>query len=244
VSWEEGFCDGLLKSRIFVPLLSKKAINNPANKRCDFTALTPDSPCDNVLLEHNIALELAARGLVERIYPVMIGEPVEGTSDADNPIYSNYFASGAHPNLVGDVIVTTVVQQLEHHLDRSCLGTPLLQDMTVKNTLAALLVNQGCFFEKSPDDVLKKIVGDVKDMMDALLSSSPSPPAPPPPPPPTGAVEDAADDDVSSASSFQHFEIEFSSDADHVDPRYRESLAAGGDHVIDIIVNNAEEWEI
>jgi hypothetical protein len=234
VSWEEGFCDGLLKSRIFVPLLSKKAINNPANKRCDFTALTPDSPCDNVLLEHNIALELAARGLVERIYPVMIWEPVEGTSDADNPIYSNYFASGAHPNLAGDVIVTTVVQQLEHHLDRSCLGTPLLQDMTVKNTLAALLVNQGCFFEKSPDDVLKKIVGDVKDMMDALSPSSPSPPAPPP----------VSEYDVVPASSFQHFEIEFSSDVDHVDPRYRESLAAGGDHVIDIIVNNAEEWEI
>jgi hypothetical protein len=212
VSWEEGFCDGLLTS------LSKKAINNPANKRCDFTALTPDSPCDNVLLEHNIALELAARGLVERIYPVMIG----------------------------DVVVTTVVQQLEHHLDRSCLGTPLLQDMTVKNTLAALLVNQGCFFEKSPDDVLKKI----KDMMDALSSPSPSPPASPAPPPParplppTGANEDAADDYVAPASSFQHFEIEFfSSDADHVDPRYRESLAAGGDHAIDIIVN-AEEWEI
>ena len=132
MSWEEGFCDGLLKSRIFIPLLSKKAINNDTNKKLNFAALTPDFPCDNVLLEHNIALELATRGLIERIYPVMIGEPEAGLNEGGDPVYSNYFASGAHPNCVGDVIVTAVMQQLEHHLDRSSLGTPLLQDMTVR----------------------------------------------------------------------------------------------------------------
>ena len=29
MNWEQGFCEGLIKSKIFVPLLSKKAIKAP-----------------------------------------------------------------------------------------------------------------------------------------------------------------------------------------------------------------------
>ncbi len=57
VSWEEGFCDGLVKSRIFLPLLSKGVLSN-------FEKLRADSYCDNVLLEYNLALELRERGLI------------------------------------------------------------------------------------------------------------------------------------------------------------------------------------
>jgi len=70
VSWEEGFCDGLVKSRCFVPLLSRKAIKSR------FEALTENSWCDNVLLEYRLAVELADRGMLERMYPVFIGDEV------------------------------------------------------------------------------------------------------------------------------------------------------------------------
>jgi hypothetical protein len=57
-----GFCNGLAKSCIFLPILSRGAINDVNNSRSNFTALTASSNCDNVLLEHRLALELQQRG--------------------------------------------------------------------------------------------------------------------------------------------------------------------------------------
>ena len=48
VDWEQGFCTGLMKSKAFVPLLSRKALAN-------FEGLFETSPCDNVLLEFRLA---------------------------------------------------------------------------------------------------------------------------------------------------------------------------------------------
>ena len=56
-SWEDGFCDGLLKSRIFLPILSRGAINHPDKSWQNFSQLTADSNCDNVLLEHLLSLD-------------------------------------------------------------------------------------------------------------------------------------------------------------------------------------------
>ena len=80
VNWEAGFCAGLVKSKCFVPLLSRNAI------KARFEALTGDSMCDNVLLEYRLAIELADRGLLERTYPVMIGDC------NTNGVYGNYFS--------------------------------------------------------------------------------------------------------------------------------------------------------
>jgi serine/threonine protein kinase len=52
LNWEEGFCDGLVNSAVFIPLLSKQAIKER------FETLQETSYCDNVLLEHRLALEL------------------------------------------------------------------------------------------------------------------------------------------------------------------------------------------
>ena len=49
--WAAEFCDGLFKSGIFVPLMSKAGLAPFANLRAD-------SACDNVLLEYSLALEL------------------------------------------------------------------------------------------------------------------------------------------------------------------------------------------
>ena len=49
--WANAFVDGLFGSRIFTPLLSRKSL-------APMRSLKPTSPCDNLLLEYRIALEL------------------------------------------------------------------------------------------------------------------------------------------------------------------------------------------
>ena len=98
-SWEDGFCDGLLKSRIFLPILSRGAINHPDKSWQNFSKLAEDSNCDNVLLEHLLALELQTRVMIERIYPVMIGDLSPSSVDGEPGVYANYFATGCHPRL-------------------------------------------------------------------------------------------------------------------------------------------------
>eukprot|EP01042_Synura_sphagnicola_P036640 gene36640-biopygen15342 len=58
VPWEEGFCNGLIQSRTFVCLMSEEALAHPNCDRQSFTRLSVGSPCDNVLLEYQLALEL------------------------------------------------------------------------------------------------------------------------------------------------------------------------------------------
>ena len=70
--WEEGFCNGLIKSKSFVPLLSRNAIKNPSNFNMNFEKLTETSRCDNVYLEYRLALELREMGFLEKIYPVRL----------------------------------------------------------------------------------------------------------------------------------------------------------------------------
>jgi hypothetical protein len=85
--WEQGFCAGLVSSRTFVCLLSPAAIFTPENPRMNFTLLSEDSACDNVFLEHRLAMELHEMGLIQKVFPVMIGE-----FDAANNVYQKYTA--------------------------------------------------------------------------------------------------------------------------------------------------------
>lgn len=50
--WEEGFCNGLLKSNIFVPVVSRAVLGDPEKKKPGLNDLQRSSPCDNVRLEH------------------------------------------------------------------------------------------------------------------------------------------------------------------------------------------------
>jgi hypothetical protein len=67
--WKEGFANGMYSSDIFVPILSKAALE-------PFAKLTAESS-DNVLLEHQLALELLESEDLRRIYPVLVGEAHE-----------------------------------------------------------------------------------------------------------------------------------------------------------------------
>ena len=106
VDWEQGFCEGLVSSRAFVPLLSRDAINHPQKAWQNFSKLSADSNCDNVFLEHRLAVELQGLGLIEKMFPVFIGD-----LDATTLEYSHYFGSGCHPSL-SEVTVKSVEEKL------------------------------------------------------------------------------------------------------------------------------------
>ena len=71
-----GFCTGLAKAKVFIPLLSKEGINNPDRPWQNFSKLTESSPCDNVFLEYRMALDLCKRGLVDTVFPVFFPDAI------------------------------------------------------------------------------------------------------------------------------------------------------------------------
>ena len=146
VDWEQGFCEGLVSSRAFVPLLSRDAINHPDIAWQNFSKLTADSRCDNVFLEHRLAVELQGLGLIEKMFPVFIGD-----LDAATLEYSDYFKSGCHPSL-SEVTVKSVEEKLRHHMESQALGTPIVPDRTVASVVGAVAACQGAFIV-GPADV-------------------------------------------------------------------------------------------
>lgn len=143
--WMVGFLEGLCSSRIFIPILSRNAINMADNIRQNFSLLKADSPCDNVLLEYRMVLELRAFGLIESIFPIMIGdhEPIKKT-------FSNYFQSGCMP-WAAEVVVHSVEEKLIQHMQNQGLGAPLSSGRTVKEILGELTACQGAFVQGHED---------------------------------------------------------------------------------------------
>jgi serine/threonine protein kinase len=72
--WEREFAEGLIASKVFVPFISRKAVNQKDEIYNNFSLLKSDSHCDNVLLEHRLAFELRDRGYIESIFPVGLGD--------------------------------------------------------------------------------------------------------------------------------------------------------------------------
>ena len=145
---------------------SRGSINHPTNTRSNLTALTEASSCDNVLLEYQLSLEMYERGLLDFIYPVMLGD-----YDESGDMYSNYFTSGSHPNLSEHktVVVKQVELKVHEHLDRLCLGTSLLGSLSVEGTLSKLLINQGSLTDGARSKVFEQSKLDVKKMISLRL---------------------------------------------------------------------------
>ena len=162
-NWEEGFCDGLVKSAYFVCLLSRGAINSPDKSWQNFSKLEKTSKCDNVLLEWRLALELQDRGMIEGVYPVFIGDMDE------SGVYSNYFRSGCHPSPLADCTVDSVESKLAEHLDRQALGQPYRSgdSVGVKATAGLITANQGGFLEGVGREAVQEISLKVLDMINA-----------------------------------------------------------------------------
>lgn len=128
VSWKSGFCSALVNSRIFVCIISNDSINHETKPSQNFAALALDSKVDNVLLEYRFALELRDLGLIEKIFPIMIGAPLYDAVDNSNERrsihvdasashYSNFFASGGMPLFKSDIYVALVEEDLVRYME-------------------------------------------------------------------------------------------------------------------------------
>lgn len=135
--WDEGFCEGLVQSAVFVPVLTRGTLRNA----CDLNA---NSLCDNVLLEYRLALELRKLGLKDYICPVMIGDVVDKAL-SDEEEFTHYFDSGCHPENLSATHVIALEEKLIRLMDQCGLGLPLQQNVSVRQIVGDILINQGCF---------------------------------------------------------------------------------------------------
>ena len=157
-----------MSSRAFVPLLSRDAINHPDKDWQNFSKLTPASNCDNVFLEHRLAVELQGLGLIEKMFPVFIGNLDPTTSE-----YSHYFGSGCHPSL-SEVTVKSVEEKLRYHMESQALGTPNLPNRTVKSVVDAITACQGAFIVGPADATFADAATSIAKMLtDVPVTQSP-----------------------------------------------------------------------
>ena len=168
VDWEQGFCEGLVSSRAFVPLLSRQAINHPDKDWQNFSKLTTEAKCDNVFLEHRLAVELQGLGLIEKVFPIFIGDMNATTGE-----YGNYFGGGCHPPLP-DVSVNSVEEKLRHHMESQALGTPMQPDRTVVSVVTAITACQGAFIEGNGESTFAAAAEGIAKMLTAVPSDVPS----------------------------------------------------------------------
>jgi len=160
--WEQGFADGLCSSDIFVPFLSKAALEN-------FADLTAEKMCDNVLLEHQLALELLHRGNLRAIFPILVGEP---RLDAEyGEMYGDFFKGGV-PTCMHERVLK-VEYKLKEHLKRLGKGEPQLleETRTVHATLDAIKGFQGVKLTGMRIDAMEKVVAEIVKLAKTVGSS-------------------------------------------------------------------------
>jgi len=167
--WEEGFCDGLINSKIFVPLISKKAILNAETSRQNFVTLTPSSPIDNLFLELRLGVELRGMGMLEAIFPVFIGDT---SIESDCPELSlnlsledlkscTYLKFDGQLNLLPAITVDSVETKLREHLERAGLGVPLVDKATVAFVMGCISKHQGMFIQGIGADAFLSLSNDL-----------------------------------------------------------------------------------
>ena len=169
--WREGFCKGLIRSSIFVPLFSKDAMNHPTMRTNNWEQLKSDSNCDNVLLEHRLAIEMKSRGLLDKIFPIFIGPQipnVNNSSDNNLIIRKKFvFGSGADGDMPmsPNIIVDKVEKYFCEHLDTQQLGIPMTKPMTVSEIADYMVGYQGYKIEGNQDIAVEAIVVAIVDMI-------------------------------------------------------------------------------
>ena len=91
------------------------------------------------------ALEFAERGLLTKIYPVMIGDKtIEETEGEPAVSYTNYFSSGCHPSSCKDIVVDAIEQRTNAHLDRQVMY--LIFYITPRHTTHHIIVYNSLYY--------------------------------------------------------------------------------------------------
>jgi serine/threonine protein kinase len=164
-NWEDGFCDGLVNSKIFLPVISRNALADPVENRRNFAKLTPESN-DNVLLEHWMALDFHKRGLISKIFPVYLGDRV-GES------FGHYFETGCTPATENCTVVARPVQdKLISQSNRLGLGPPLLRFQPVRDIVANIQTHGGFIAEGERADEFMKLRHGLVETLDDMVEST------------------------------------------------------------------------
>jgi hypothetical protein len=159
--WEEGFADALFGSRVIVPFLSKAAL-------APFATLAADTPrCDNVLLEHVLALEQRERGKMLAIFPVFVGS----VDEANGGEHRHFFVEGGVPDCESIPAVVSVEKKAREHLERQygrARSGMLTEDRSPKAVLDRLLAHQGGFVQGDGDAALDAIADRVQAVVKGM----------------------------------------------------------------------------
>jgi hypothetical protein len=140
MSWYENMSFGLKRSRIFLPLVSRAAIQN-------FEKLTNGSPADSLLIEYRIALEYKALGIVQDIVPIFLGD-----RDWSTGLCGNFFDQKCFPNFP-DVVCTALEDAVRgdihippgqfKSLKETCLSIFSLDDNSTCTDLTQSVIFEG-----------------------------------------------------------------------------------------------------
>ena len=108
MSWYENLSIGLKRSRVFVPLVSRAAIQN-------FEKIAPASPGDGLLIEYRIALEYKELNIIQDIVPVFIGDRDWSTGLCGNffeqrcfPVFPDVVCNALEETVKGDLNISSV----------------------------------------------------------------------------------------------------------------------------------------
>jgi hypothetical protein len=112
-----------------------------------------------VLLEHRMALELKSMGMIDRIFPLFIGESIDEFSTP--PIYGSYKG----PTIQPDVYVEEVERALCEHLENQGLGSPLIPNRSILSVYKEIASNQGFFIKGDGDQAFSLAIEKICHMV-------------------------------------------------------------------------------
>ena len=140
MSWYENMSFGLKRSRVFLPLVSRAAIQN-------FEKLTHGSPADSLLIEYRIALEYKALSIIQDIVPVFIGDRDWSTGLCGNffdqkcfPIFPDVVCKALEDAVGGDIQLPPGQAK---SLKETCLSIFSLDSNNNPTDLTQLVIYQG-----------------------------------------------------------------------------------------------------
>lgn len=169
IEWKQAFVEGIMNSRIFIPILSRDAINHPLVLEQNFSKLSSNSPLDHFLLELSVALELNSRKLLSHIYPVMIGdEKYDPTTNRS--IFENYFTCGSHPSVDSNILVTSVMNSLIDHFNIRKMGSLYLtnDELSIANVLNGIIKHKGNVIDYNRDESFITISNEMKEILQGI----------------------------------------------------------------------------
>jgi len=150
--FESGFAQALCNSRVVVFVMSRSAYKN-------IDDLSENSPCDNFILEHALALELVDAKSISAVLPVFVGDlkSYEGVGS----IYNNFFQSCCLPRNIPDIVLSAVQEKTNEYLCQ--LGVKASAPRTLHQIFKDITQFQGAFLEGAERPAIENAVKVIHD---------------------------------------------------------------------------------